>query len=71
MSPYLDILILQFIGIAINFFELIAGRSFGIIIKVIMYLLSVVVPIIIILKKYIILLTGLQEMEILQILAIA
>lgn len=47
-TSYVYVLVLQFIGIAINFFELIAGRSFGIIIKVIMYLLSVVVPIIII-----------------------
>lgn len=47
-TSYVYALVLQFIGIAINFFELIAGRSFGIIIKVIMYLLSVVVPIIII-----------------------
>ena len=47
-TSYVYALVLQFIGIAINFFELIAVRSFGIIIKVIMYLLSVVVPIIII-----------------------
>ena len=44
-TSYVYLLALQFIGIAINFIELIIGESFGLFTKLIMYLLSVFIPI--------------------------
>ena len=44
-TSYVYLLALQFIGIAINFIELIIGKSFGLFTKLIMYLLSVFLPI--------------------------
>lgn len=44
-TSYVYLLALQFIGIAINFIELIIGKSFGLFTKLIMYLLSVFIPI--------------------------
>ena len=43
-TSYVYLLILQFIGIAINFIELSIGESFGTIIKTIMYTLSIILP---------------------------
>ena len=43
-TSYVYLLILQFIGIAINFIELSIGESFGAIIKTIMYTLSIILP---------------------------
>ena len=39
-TSYVYLLITQFVGIAINFIELSFGKSFGAIVKLIMYLLS-------------------------------
>ena len=39
-TSYVYLLIMQFVGIAINFIELSFGKSFGAIVKLIMYLLS-------------------------------
>lgn len=44
-TSYVYLLIIQFIGIAINFIELSIGKSFGLIAKLIMYILSVFIPI--------------------------
>lgn len=41
---YIYLLAIQFIGIAINFIELTIGKSFGFIMKLLMYLLSVALP---------------------------
>ena len=38
-TSYVYLLIAQFIGITINFIELSVGKSFGIVMKIIMYLL--------------------------------
>lgn len=43
-TSYVYLLVLQFIGIAINFIELSFGKSFGIILKIIMYILSIIAP---------------------------
>ena len=43
-TSYVYLLILQFVGIGINFIELSIGKSFGIMTKVIMYLLSILLP---------------------------
>lgn len=43
-TTYIDILILQFIGIAINFVELISNITLPIIIKIILYILCVIIP---------------------------
>ena len=51
-SSYVYLLILQFIGIVINFIELSMGRNFYVGIKIIMYLLSLILPIIIICIEY-------------------
>lgn len=51
-TSYVYLLVLQFIGIAINFIELTIGKSFGSILKIIMYILSVVLPLIIIWLEY-------------------
>lgn len=50
-TSYVYLLILQFIGIFINFIELFLGKSFGII-KIIMYFLSVILPIFFIWLEY-------------------
>lgn len=52
-TNYVYFLVLQFIGIAINFVELIVGRNFSLIVKVIMYLLSVILPLMILIFEYI------------------
>lgn len=44
-TSYVYLLVIQFIGLVINYTELSMGKSFGLIIKSIMYLLSVVIPI--------------------------
>ena len=46
-TSYVYLLVLQFIGIAINFFELIIGKSFGAVIKIVMYLISIIIPLIV------------------------
>lgn len=51
-TSYVYLLALQFIGIAINFIELSIGRSFGIVLKLVMYILSVVLPIFFIWIEY-------------------
>lgn len=51
-TSYVYLLVLQFIGIAINFIELTMGKSFGILIKSLMYILSVILPIFIIWLEY-------------------
>lgn len=51
-TNYVYLLILQFIGIAINFIELLFSKNFTIIIKCIMYILSVILPIFIIWFEY-------------------
>ncbi len=51
-TSYVYLLALQFIGIAINFIELSIGRSFGIVLKLAMYILSVVLPIFFIWIEY-------------------
>lgn len=51
-TSYVYLLIAQFIGITINFIELSVGKSFGIVMKIIMYLLSVILPAFIIWLEY-------------------
>ena len=51
-TTYVYLLITQFVGIAINFIELSLGKSFGTIVKLIMYLLSVILPIFFIWLEY-------------------
>lgn len=51
-TSYVYLLITQFVGIAINFIELSLGKSFGTIVKLIMYLLSVILPIFFIWLEY-------------------
>ena len=51
-TTYVYLLITQFVGIAINFIELSFGKSFGAIVKLIMYLLSVILPIFFIWLEY-------------------
>ena len=48
-TSYVYLLILQFIGIAINFIELSIGKSFGVVLKTIMYSLSILLPIFVLL----------------------
>lgn len=43
-TTYIDILVLQFIGIAVNFIELISDIKFPIIIKILLYILCVIIP---------------------------
>jgi len=51
-TTYIDILVLQFIGIAINFIELISSITLPIIIKILLYILSVIIPgIVVVLEK--------------------
>ena len=51
-TTYLDILILQFIGIAINFIEVVTTINLPIIVKIILYILCIVIPgIIVFLEK--------------------
>lgn len=51
-TAYIDILVLQFIGIGINFIELISDIKLPIIIKIILYILCVIIPgIVLILEK--------------------
>ena len=47
-TNYLAIIVMQAIGIAISFFEIILGKSIGIALKILAYLLSIVLPIVII-----------------------
>lgn len=51
-TSYVYLLMIQFIGIAINFIELSIGKSFGLITKLIMYILSVFIPIFVIWLEY-------------------
>lgn len=52
-TSYLYLLAIQFLGIVINFIELSIGKSFGTILKTIMYTLSIIIPIfIIMLEQY-------------------
>lgn len=51
-TSYVYLLVLQFIGIAINFVELSIGRSFGIVLKLVMYIFSVLLPIFFIWLEY-------------------
>lgn len=51
-TSYVYLLVLQFIGIVINFLELSIGKSFGAIAKLIMYILSVILPIFFIWLEY-------------------
>ena len=51
-TSYVYLLALQFIGIAINFIELSMGKSFGLITKLIIYILSVFLPIFFIWLEY-------------------
>ncbi len=44
-TSYVYLLAIQFIGIAINFIELSIGKSFGAVVKIIMYILSIILPI--------------------------
>ena len=50
-TSYVYLLILQFIGIAINFIELSIGKSFGVVLKTIMYSLSILLPIFVLLLE--------------------
>lgn len=51
-TTYIDILILQFIGIGVNFLELISDIKLPIIIKIILYILCIIIPgIVFILEK--------------------
>lgn len=43
-TSYVYLLGLQFVGIAINFIELSIGKSFGLIAKLLMYILSIIIP---------------------------
>ena len=51
-TSYVYLLALQFIGIGINFIELSMGKSFGLITKLIIYILSVFLPIFFIWLEY-------------------
>lgn len=51
-TSYVYLLIIQFIGVAINFIELSIGKRFGLITKLIMYILSVFIPIFVIWLEY-------------------
>lgn len=51
-ASYVYLLVLQFIGIVINFIELTMGKSFGSILKIVMYILSVMLPLFIIWLEY-------------------
>ena len=50
-AAYISVLVLQAIGIAISFLEIIFNWPFNIIIKIVIYLLAIVIPIIIILLE--------------------
>ena len=55
-TNYLYILILQFIGISLGFVELIINKPFNIIIKILMYIVTILFPLVILLleiKKHI------------------
>lgn len=51
-TSYVYLLGLQFIGIAINFIELSVGKSFGLVMKLLMYILSVILPMFFIWLEY-------------------
>ena len=50
-SAYIIVLILQAIGIALEFIEIIFSLKFNIVIKAIIYLIAIIIPIIIILLE--------------------
>ena len=51
-TAYINILVLQFMGIAVNFIELISGIKLPIIIKILLYILCVIIPgIVLIIEK--------------------
>lgn len=67
-TSYIDILVLQFIGIAVNFIELISDIRLPIIVKIVLYILCVIIPgIIIILEKKNILFPEIQNLIIAKI----
>ena len=47
-AAYIAVLVLEAIGIALSFIEIIFAQQFNIIIKMIIYLISIIIPIIII-----------------------
>lgn len=51
-TSYVYLLVFEFIGMVFNFIELSIGRTFGVLSKIIMYILSVAIPIIIIWLEY-------------------
>ena len=51
-TSYIYILVLEFIGIVINFIELLSNVTFNIFFKIIMYILAIVIPGIILLAEY-------------------
>lgn len=51
-TTYIDILVLQFVGIGVNFIELISDIKLPVIIKIILYILCVIIPgIVLVLEK--------------------
>ncbi len=48
---YLSLIIIQAIGIAINFLELILVMNFGIVLKILMYVFSIIIPVIVIILE--------------------
>ena len=51
-ATYVTILVMQGLGIAINFIEIIFTLKYNIIVKTIIYLISIVIPIIIIILEH-------------------
>lgn len=51
-TSYIYILVLEFIGIVINFIELLSNVTFNIFLKIIMYILAIAIPGIILLAEY-------------------
>ncbi len=52
-TSYVYLLVLQFIGIVINFLELSFGKNLGLIVKIIMYTLSIIIPLFFIWLEYV------------------
>lgn len=51
-TQYLYLLVIQFIGILLNFVELILATSFNIVLKIFIYVLSIIIPGIILLLEH-------------------
>lgn len=47
-TSYVYLIVLQFIGITVNFFELVMGKSFGAIAKIFMYITAIFMPVLVI-----------------------